>query len=85
MIVINGEYEGGSSINFYTRKMVYIHNGRSANLEYGSYFEDAPEIFLDDEALVETVGRFEPCFSVYRFTGNRDPDTFAPPTGFQIR
>ena len=52
-IVINGEYEGGSSINFYTRKMVYILNGRSANLEYGSYFQDAPRIFLDDEALAK--------------------------------
>ncbi|MFY9570598.1 MAG: glycosyltransferase family 39 protein, partial [Blastocatellia bacterium] len=50
-IVINGEYEGGSSINFYTRKLVYILNGRSANLQYGSYFEDAPRIFLDDEEL----------------------------------
>src|SRR5262249_48500635 len=27
LIIINGEYEGGSSINFYTRKMVYILNG----------------------------------------------------------
>ncbi|MEK6322013.1 MAG: glycosyltransferase family 39 protein [Acidobacteriota bacterium] len=51
VIVINGEYEGGSSINFYTRKMVYILNGRSANLEYGSYFEDAPRLFVDDEGL----------------------------------
>ena len=51
VIVINGEYEGGSSINFYTRKMVYILNGRSANLEYGSYFKDAPEIFIDDEGI----------------------------------
>ena len=51
VIVINGEFEGGSSINFYTRKMVYILNGRSANLEYGSYFEDAPRIFLDDQEL----------------------------------
>ena len=51
LIVINGEYEGGSSINFYTRKMVYILNGRSANLEYGSYFRDAPQIFVDNEAL----------------------------------
>jgi hypothetical protein len=42
VIVINGEYEGGSSINFYTRKMVHILNGRSANLQYGSYFKDAP-------------------------------------------
>jgi 4-amino-4-deoxy-L-arabinose transferase-like glycosyltransferase len=51
VIVINGEYEGGSSINFYTRKMVHILNGRSANLEYGSYFADAPQIFIDDERL----------------------------------
>jgi 4-amino-4-deoxy-L-arabinose transferase-like glycosyltransferase len=53
VIVINGDYEGGSSINFYTRKMVYILNGRSANLEYGSYFEDAPRIFIDDEELAK--------------------------------
>ncbi len=51
MIVINGEYEGGSSLNFYTRKMVYILNGRSANLEYGSYFDDAPQIFLNNQDL----------------------------------
>jgi hypothetical protein len=31
--------------------MVYILNGRSANLEYGSYFEDAPRIFIDNEQL----------------------------------
>ncbi len=51
VIVINGEYEGGSSINFYTRKPVDILNGRSANLEYGSYFEDAPRIFINDYEL----------------------------------
>jgi 4-amino-4-deoxy-L-arabinose transferase-like glycosyltransferase len=51
VIVINGEYEGGSSINFYTRRMVHILNGRSANLEYGSYFKDAPGIFLNDDDL----------------------------------
>lgn len=53
VIVINGEYEGGSSLNFYTRKMVHILNGRSANLEYGSYFEDAPRIFIDQAELAE--------------------------------
>jgi hypothetical protein len=31
--------------------MVHILNGRSANLEYGSYFEDAPQIFLDNEGV----------------------------------
>jgi 4-amino-4-deoxy-L-arabinose transferase-like glycosyltransferase len=60
VIVIDGEYEGGSSINFYTRKPVRILNGRSANLEYGSYFEDAPAIFLNDAdlgALWNSAGR----------------------------
>ena len=52
-IVINGEYEGGSSINFYTRKMVHILNGRSANLEYGSHFAGAPEIFIGNEDLTK--------------------------------
>ncbi len=52
-IVINGEYEGGSSLNFYTQKMVYILNGRQANLEYGSHFPDAPQIFLDDQKIAE--------------------------------
>jgi 4-amino-4-deoxy-L-arabinose transferase-like glycosyltransferase len=56
VIVINGEYEGGSSINFYTRRMVHILNGRSANLEYGSYFKDAPQIFLNDDDLARMWG-----------------------------
>jgi 4-amino-4-deoxy-L-arabinose transferase-like glycosyltransferase len=51
VIVINGEYEGGSSINFYTRRQVHILNGRAANLEYGSYFNDAPPIFLNDAEI----------------------------------
>lgn len=51
LIVLNGEYEGGSSINFYTRRMVYILNGRQSNLEHGSYYEDAPQIFLNDEEI----------------------------------
>ncbi len=51
-VVINGEYESGSSINFYTRRPVYILNGRSANLEYGSYFPDAPPLFLNDDDLI---------------------------------
>ena len=53
LIVINGEYEGGSSINFYTRKMVHILNGRSANLQYGSYFTGAPQIFIGDQELAQ--------------------------------
>ena len=61
----NGEYEGGSSLNFYTRRMVYILNGRSANLEYGSYFQDAPPIFLNSGDLARLWN--EPA-RIYLFT-----------------
>lgn len=71
MIVINGEYEGGSSINFYTREMVYILNDRSANLEYGSYFQDAPQIFLDNEALAKL---WSSPTRVFLFTGSEQLD-----------
>jgi len=47
IIELNGEYEGGSTLNYYTRELVRILNGRSANLWYGSYFPDAPKIFDD--------------------------------------
>jgi predicted membrane channel-forming protein YqfA (hemolysin III family) len=57
MIVINGEYESGSSVNFYTRRQVFILNGRAANLEYGSYFNDAPQIFLDDDDDPQPLAR----------------------------
>jgi len=50
-IVIDGEYEEGSSIAFYTRQPVLIHNGRSSNLEYGSYYSDAPALFIDGAGL----------------------------------
>jgi len=50
-IVIDGEYEEGSSVAFYTGRVVMLHNGRSSNLEYGSRYADAPPLFPDDEAL----------------------------------
>jgi hypothetical protein len=51
IIEINGEYEGGSTLNYYTGQQVRILNGRSANLWYGSYFPDAPQIFDDSESF----------------------------------
>ncbi len=65
IIVLNGEYEGGSSINFYTRRMVHILNGRTANLEQGSYYEDAPPIFLNDEELAR---KWKEPTRIYLFT-----------------
>jgi 4-amino-4-deoxy-L-arabinose transferase-like glycosyltransferase len=51
IIELNGEYEGGSTLNYYTGHQVRILNGRSANLWYGSYFPDAPQIFDDAESF----------------------------------
>lgn len=50
-IVIDGEYEEGCSVAFYTRRQVMLHNGRSSNLEYGSRYADSPRVFPDDESL----------------------------------
>jgi 4-amino-4-deoxy-L-arabinose transferase-like glycosyltransferase len=51
IIVLNGEYEGGSTLNYYTGHEVRILNGRSADLWYGSFFPDAPKIFDDDASF----------------------------------
>ncbi len=51
LIVIRGEYESGSTLNFYTGHQVQILNGRNANLWYGSLFPDAPHIFENDASF----------------------------------
>ena len=51
ILVINGEYESGSTLSFYLHRQVHIYNGRSSNLWYGSFFPDAPHIFEDDVTL----------------------------------
>ncbi|MBL8186638.1 MAG: glycosyltransferase family 39 protein [Acidobacteria bacterium] len=51
IIVIDGEYEEGCSVAFYSGRTVMMHNGRSANLEYGSRYADAPPLFLGDKEL----------------------------------
>ncbi|HEV2709909.1 MAG TPA: phospholipid carrier-dependent glycosyltransferase [Edaphobacter sp.] len=52
MVVINGEYESGSTLGFYLqRNDIHILNGRSSNLWYGSFFPDAPPIFEDNDSI----------------------------------
>ena len=51
IIEINTEYENGSTLNFYTQHQVRILNGRNANLWFGSFFPDAPQIFDDDTSF----------------------------------
>jgi 4-amino-4-deoxy-L-arabinose transferase-like glycosyltransferase len=51
VIVIHGQYEEGSTLNYYTGKQVRILNGRESDLWYGSFFPDAPQIFDDEESF----------------------------------
>jgi hypothetical protein len=51
VIVLDGQYTKGSSINFYTGIPVHFLNGRRDNLWYGSLFPDCPPIFDDDESF----------------------------------
>ncbi len=52
IILLNGEYESGSTLGFYLRRAdLHILNGRSSNLWYGSFFTDAPPIFEDNVTL----------------------------------
>ncbi len=52
LIVVHGEYEAGSTLGFYLRRMdLHIVEGRSSNLWYGSYFPDAPQIFETRDSI----------------------------------
>jgi len=42
-------YYAFSSVFFYTNRTALLLNGRSNNLEYGSYAPGAPEVFIDDQ------------------------------------
>jgi Dolichyl-phosphate-mannose-protein mannosyltransferase len=51
IIEINGKYEWGSTLNYYTGIPLRILNGRDGNLWFGSFFPDAPQIFDDDASF----------------------------------
>lgn len=50
--LIEGDaYYAFSSVFFYTNEKALLWNGRSNNLEYGSYAPGAPQVFIDDAEL----------------------------------
>ena len=71
MIVINGEYERASTINFYTGLPLRILNNRTGNLWYGSLFADAPPVHVDPTWLAQRWGGTE---RVFLWTERRDRD-----------
>jgi 4-amino-4-deoxy-L-arabinose transferase-like glycosyltransferase len=52
VLILYGDQSYGSSIIFYTQRRAYLVNGRTSSMEWGSYYPDAPHIFLDDAQLL---------------------------------
>jgi 4-amino-4-deoxy-L-arabinose transferase-like glycosyltransferase len=51
MLIEGDAYYAFSSVFFYTDKTALLWNGRSNNLEYGSYAPNAVQVFIDDAKL----------------------------------
>jgi 4-amino-4-deoxy-L-arabinose transferase-like glycosyltransferase len=52
VLAIYGEFDGSSSVGFYTNRRLLIWNGRYNNLLPGSKYADAPAIFFKDEEFL---------------------------------
>ena len=58
-LYLYGDQSYGSSIPFYTGRMVYLVNARSSSMIWGSTYSDAPRIFLTGEELAARWGTGE--------------------------
>jgi len=47
-VMIYGDQALGSSLLFYLRRRIYLVNGRTTSMWFGSQYPDAPPIYLDD-------------------------------------
>lgn len=47
-LALYGEFDAMSGVAFYTDRQLVLWNGRYNNLAAGSYYPDAPHIFLTD-------------------------------------
>jgi 4-amino-4-deoxy-L-arabinose transferase-like glycosyltransferase len=52
-VVINGKYEWGSTLNYYTGIQLHMLNGHDGNLWFGSYFPGAPKVFENNASFKE--------------------------------
>jgi 4-amino-4-deoxy-L-arabinose transferase-like glycosyltransferase len=69
-IVVAGEYEDGSTLNFYTGIPLRILHEPSGNLWYGTQFPDAPQVFETQDSFIRLwsgSGR------VFLWTDQEDP------------
>ncbi len=50
-LLVYGDQSYASSLLFYTHRQALLVNGRSSSMLWGSFYPDAPRIFLEDGAL----------------------------------
>jgi len=55
-VLLYGDQAYGSSIPFYLGRVVYLVEGRSTSMIFGSTFPDAPHIFLTNDELLKSWG-----------------------------
>ena len=72
-LVLDHEYYAFSSLVYYANRRALLLNGRKNNIEYGSYAPRAPDVFLDDSALLELWEQQRP---VYLATYEQDRERF---------
>jgi hypothetical protein len=85
IIIIDGEYEEGSSVAFYTGRVVLLHNAPSSNLEYGSRYPDAPPLFVNDDRLRQLWGETDKRIFLVTFEAKRQQlESTIPATRFTI-
>jgi 4-amino-4-deoxy-L-arabinose transferase-like glycosyltransferase len=56
-LLLYGDPSEGSSLIFYTHRQALLVNGRASSMIWGSYYPDAPHIFLDDQQLLALWGK----------------------------
>ena len=52
-MMIYGDQAAGSSLLFYMKRPIYLVNGATTSMQFGSTFPDAPKFFLDDAGVRE--------------------------------
>jgi len=50
-LLLYGDFYKSCTVSFYTHRKAWIWNGRYNALEFGSYYPDAPKIFLTDQGF----------------------------------
>ncbi|HZQ71066.1 MAG TPA: glycosyltransferase family 39 protein [Terriglobales bacterium] len=80
-VVIDGEYEQGSTLNFYLGVPVRVLHERSANLYYGSLFPDAPDVFETQETFLRL---WDGPRRVFLWTSEKDPKALRNASSFLV-